>query len=347
MTERAMATIRTIDAIEPIENADKIEVAKIGGWEVVVGKGDFSSGDKVIYFEIDSALPLDDARFSHLAARGSRIINDKPYHVLRTIRLRGIYSQGLVMPYHEFAEEITYATHSGGDDDLSDGLDREIGVFKWEPPVPVSIGGQVAGGFISGAPKTDAKRVQNLSEGQYAQLLEEGRWIATEKIDGISGTFYNDPDKGIRAASRNWELKESEDQVHWKMVDKYDLQNTIPQGWVVQGEVAGPGIQKNRLALKEVSLFVFRVLDDAGRDVPRILWPEEIKSIAAPVYDGLKLPPTVGGAVEQVNGIKSLVTPGRLTEGVVYWDKDGREFSFLGRPGFKAISNKYLERSKD
>ena len=340
MTEREMATVRTIDAIEPIENADKIEVAKIGGWEVVVGKGDFSSGDKVIYFEIDSALPLDDARFSHLAARGSRIVDDNPVHVLKTIRLRGVYSQGLVMPLEDFEDEVgTVEANS------QHTLDEALGVFKYEPPVPAEIGGQIAGGFISGVPKTDAKRVQNLSENQYAQLLEEGRWIATEKIDGTSGTFYNDPDKGIRAASRNWELKESEDQVHWKMIKKYDLQNTIPQGWVVQGEVAGPGIQKNRLALKEVSLFVFRVMDDAGRDVPRILWPEELQLWAAPVYEDLVLPPTIEEAVAQVNGIKSLVTPGRLTEGVVWWDRDGREFSFLGRPGFKCISNKYLEKS--
>lgn len=341
MTERKMATVRTIDAIDPIEDADKIEAARLGGWQVVVGKGDFSVGDEVVYFEIDSALPLDDPRFAHLAARGSRIVDDKPVHVLKTIRLRGVYSQGLVMPISDFEYEASISEFG----DIP--LDEVLGINKWEPPVPASIGGQVAGGFIDGIPKTDAQRVQNLSERQYAQLLDEGRWTATEKIDGTSGTFYNDPEKGIRAASRNWELSRSEEQVHWKMVDKYDLQNRIPEGWVVQGEVAGPGIQKNPLALKEVSLFVFRVLDEERRDVPLILWPEDLRLWAAPIYEDLVLPPTIEEAVEQVNGIKSLVTPGRLTEGVVYWDQDGREFSFLGRPGFKVISNKFLARQKD
>lgn len=337
MTERQMATIRTIDSIEPIENADKIEVAKLGGWEVVVGKGDFSAGERVIYFEIDSALPLDDTRFVHLASRGSRIVDGKPVHVLKTIRLRGVYSQGLVMPLRDFEPEVNHVEFFG-----AFGLDELLSVFKYEPPVPQSISGEVAGGFIGGIPKTDAKRVQNLSVKQYNQLLEQGRWAATEKIDGTSGTFYNDPEEGIRAASRNWELMRSEEQVHWKMVDKYDLQNRIPVGWVVQGEVAGPGIQKNPLALKEVSLFVFRVIDDAGRDVPRILWPEDLRLWAAPIYEDLVLPPTIEEAVAQVNGIKSLVTPGRLTEGVVWWDKDGRDFPFLGRPGFKVISNKFI-----
>lgn len=341
MTERKMATVRTIDSVDPIEGADKIEAARLGGWQVVVGKGEFSAGEEVIYFEIDSALPLDDQRFAHLSARGSRIVDDKPVHVLRTIRLRGVYSQGLVMKLSDFAYEVSISEFG----DIP--LDEVLGIDKYEPPVPASIGGQVAGGFIDGIPKTDAQRVQNLSERQYAQLLTEGRWAATEKIDGTSGTFYNDPEKGIRAASRNWELKWSEDQVHWKMIDKYDLSSVIPEGWVIQAEVAGPGIQKNPLALKEVSLFVFRVLDEERRDVPRILWPEEIKAIAAPVYEDLSLPGSVEEAVEQVNGIKSLVTPGRLTEGVVYWDVDGREFSFLGRPGFKVISNKFLARQKD
>lgn len=341
MTERKMATVRTIDSIDPIENADKIEAARLGGWQVVVGKGEFSAGEEVVYFEIDSALPLDDQRFSHLAARGSRIVDDKPVHILKTIRLRGVYSQGLVMKLSDFEYEVSISEFG----DIP--LDEVLGIDKYEPPVPASIGGQVAGGFIDGIPKTDAQRVQNLSERQYAQLLAEGRWSATEKIDGTSGTFYNDPEKGIRAASRNWELARSEDQVHWKMIDKYDLQNVIPEGWVIQAEVAGPGIQKNRLALKEVRLFAFRILDEERRDVPRILWPEEIKAIAAPVYEDLTLPGSVEEAVKQVNGIKSLVTPGRLTEGVVWWDVDGREFSFLGRPGFKAISNKYIEKNKD
>lgn len=342
MTDRQLATVRVIDDISPIEGADRIEVAKVGGWNVVVGKGDFSAGEKVIYFEIDSALPLEDSRFEHLAPRGSCIVDDRPVHVLRTIRLRGVYSQGLVMPLRDFEPEVSHVEYHG-----NASLDEVLGISKWEPPVPASVGGQIVGGFIEGIPKTDAQRVQNIDPKHYNQMLEDGRWVATEKIDGTSGTFYNDPEKGIRVASRNWEIKRSEDQAHWRMVDKYDLQNRIPVGWVVQGEVAGPGIQKNPLALPEISLFAFRVIDDGGRDVPRVLWPEEIKAIAAPVYDGLKLPPTVEGAVEQVNGIKSLVTPGRLTEGVVWWDTDGREFNFLGRPGFKCISNKYLERSKD
>lgn len=346
--DRQMAYVEEILDISAIDGADKIEVARVKGWEVVVPKGEFRRGEQVVYFELDSALPLEDSRFSHLASRGSRIINDKPYHVLRTIRLRGVYSQGLVMPVHEFASEIDMVqfmnTHHP---EWVSTLDTEIGVFKYEPPVPQSIGGQIAGGFIDGIPKTDAERVQNLSVDQYNQLLERGRWVATEKIDGTSGTFYHDPEVGIRASSRNWELMRSEEQVHWKMVDKYDLQNLIPVGWVVQGEVAGPGIQKNPLALKEVSLFVFRVLDEERRDVPRILWPEVLRLWAAPIYEDLVLPPTIEKAVAQVNGIKSLVSPGRLTEGVVWWDKDGRDFPYLGRPGFKVISNKFILKNDD
>ncbi len=54
---RKLATIQTITALEPIKNADSIELARILGWAVVVKRGEHQVGDKVIYCEIDSLLP--------------------------------------------------------------------------------------------------------------------------------------------------------------------------------------------------------------------------------------------------------------------------------------------------
>ena len=55
--KRKLVTIRTIDGLEPIEGADVIEVAVIGGWKLVVKRGEFKVGDQCVYFEIDSFLP--------------------------------------------------------------------------------------------------------------------------------------------------------------------------------------------------------------------------------------------------------------------------------------------------
>lgn len=89
MAERSLAHIEQIIDIQPIPNADKIEVATVLGWKVVIAKADgFKVGDKVIYIEIDSKVP-DRPEFEFLRERKFRV---------KTIRLRGQYSQGLIVP---------------------------------------------------------------------------------------------------------------------------------------------------------------------------------------------------------------------------------------------------------
>ena len=57
--ERKLATIRKINDLSPIEGADKIEVATVDGWKVVVAKDvGHKIGDWVVYCEIDSFLPI-------------------------------------------------------------------------------------------------------------------------------------------------------------------------------------------------------------------------------------------------------------------------------------------------
>ena len=89
MAQRALAHVEKIVNIQPIEGADNIEVATVLGWKVVIAKKDgFNIGDKVVYIEIDSKVP-ERPEFEFLRDRKFRV---------RTIRLRGQYSQGLIMP---------------------------------------------------------------------------------------------------------------------------------------------------------------------------------------------------------------------------------------------------------
>ena len=55
---RHLASIRRITDVKPIENADRLETAYVGGWPVVVGKGAYKPGDAVVFFETDSMLPV-------------------------------------------------------------------------------------------------------------------------------------------------------------------------------------------------------------------------------------------------------------------------------------------------
>lgn len=95
---RKLASIRRIDAIEPIPNADAIELAVLGGWKVVTKKGEFQPNDLCVYFEIDSFLYDGVPAWQFLVDKSSCQFEGVTGHRLRTIRLRGAISQGLVLP---------------------------------------------------------------------------------------------------------------------------------------------------------------------------------------------------------------------------------------------------------
>ncbi|MFR4488625.1 MAG: hypothetical protein ACLT3W_00470 [Bifidobacterium pseudocatenulatum] len=97
MSSRKLVSVQEITNIEPIEGADRIEVARILGWRVVVGKDmHLKPGDRVAYFETDSLLPAYDPRY-----KASKKVDRRPCivghgvtgHVLRTVKLRGVYSR--------------------------------------------------------------------------------------------------------------------------------------------------------------------------------------------------------------------------------------------------------------
>lgn len=136
---RKLASIVEIGKLYPIEGADKIEVAipKGKGWKIVVGKGDFKVCDLAVFFEIDSALDPNDERYAFLRERCLRKFVSKSGNVLRevikikSIKLRGVVSQGLLMPIGKFPELNPLLTEKCGGDGAvwefrmdSDGISR-------------------------------------------------------------------------------------------------------------------------------------------------------------------------------------------------------------------------------
>lgn len=94
---RALASIRKINKVMPIEGADAIEVASVDGWQVVIKKGEFKAGDIAIYFEIDSWMPTEMAPFLSKGKEPNEFNGIKGER-LRTLKLRGTISQGLLLP---------------------------------------------------------------------------------------------------------------------------------------------------------------------------------------------------------------------------------------------------------
>jgi len=157
---RQLASIQRIKSINPIDNADQIEVATVLGWHAVVEKSKHKAGDLIIFFEIDSFLPIKE-EFEFLRSRCYKKMDHGDGFRLKTIRLRKQVSQGLVMPLSIIPDCLAYDEVEGYD------LTEALGVIKYERPIPATMKGTVKGSFPGFMPKSDETRC--LSEGTILQ----------------------------------------------------------------------------------------------------------------------------------------------------------------------------------
>jgi RNA ligase (TIGR02306 family) len=344
--ERKLATIRKITNITPIEGADKIELVTVGGWKVVAAKDvNHKVGDLVVYCEIDSFLPIKE-EFEFLRKSSYKKMSDGTEGFrLKTIKLRGQVSQGLILPIKELSI-FQFASSSN----LSEGDDvtNILGITKYEPPIPAELAGKVKGGFPSFIPKTDEERVQNLSK-EYDEwkLQSKHKFYVTEKLDGSSATYYI-KDGVFGVCSRNLELLETEGNTFWKVARDLDLENkmkSLNMNISLQGELIGEGIQGNPYKIKGQTVRFF-----TGFDIDkfkRISFPQlvvmlmELNLQYVPVLNdefGFVLPDTIEGMLEYAEN-KSQLNENTEREGVVVRSMDGTI-------SFKAISNKFLLSEK-
>ena len=335
---RKMATIRKIDALTPIVGADAIEAATIGGWKVVVKKGEFNVGDRAVYCEIDSWIPTELAPFLSKGKEPREYEGIKGER-LRTVKLRGQLSQGLLLNL-DMAIPQTNSFAEG--DDVSELL----GIVKWELPMNAQLAGMARGNFPSFIPKTDQERAQNLV-GEILAAAQAGTLFEiTEKLEGSSMTVYqNRGEFGV--CSRNLDLKETEGNAFWATARKEDIEGKmkrIDEHWdfAIQGELIGPGIQGNIYKLKEPEFRVFDVYDITNG---KYLDPAHRRALIAAL--GLKHVPVmyvdkdlgVGSVEEILQWAEAKSVMGDITgperEGIVFKEVNGGMT-------FKAISNKYL-----
>jgi RNA ligase (TIGR02306 family) len=248
-----LAEIQIINEIKPIEGADRIEIARVQGWQSVIKKGDFAVGDRVVFVPIDTVL-RPDVWNSFLQSKSDPSASIR----VKTVKLRGTVSQGLIFPLTILPDP--FFEHEIGTDvaDL-------IGVTKYEKPIPSHLAGQVAGDFPSHlVSKTDEDNLKSNIEA-FEELKEADYVEATMKEDGTSATYIKELDGTFRVCSRNLELKDTESNVHWQMARKYDLQNVLKAGYAIQGEIVGPSIQGNPAGYTEVDLIIFNVIDLSTR----------------------------------------------------------------------------------
>lgn len=356
---RKLAHIEQIVDIQPIEGADKIELAKVLGWQCVVAKKDkFKVNELVVYIEIDSIVP-EIPEFEFLRDRKFRV---------RTIKLKGQISQGLVVPLsilpkgkYKVGDDVTGILKITQYIPESEREGRGLVVrapknkvfkwmmrFGWFKYLWKKFNKPQTKSWPSWISKTDEERIQNMP---WALKDKTRLYYSTIKMDGSSMTLAV-KDKEFVICSRNIRLNEKDKDSNFvKMALKINYKDVLTKikdatkatTVIIQGEMCGPNIQGNKYQLKETELFVFNLIIDGNKtptyEIRRIFAEMGVELETVPIIVENKddvfytLPDTVDEMLDRAKG-DSLYFP-TTREGIVV-RSDDQEISF------KVINNEFL-----
>lgn len=350
---RTLASVKVISEILPIEGKDKIGLATVDGWRVIVQKDQFEVGGKCVYCEIDSVLP-EKPEFEFLRSKNFRI---------KTMKMAGVISQGICFPM---------SVLPAGNYNVNQDVTNIIGIKQYEATMDVEAQKEVkvskykfirwlmrfnwyrqfvykhdhrAGkGFPSFIQKTDETRIQNMP----FLLQDKSKFIVTEKIDGQSGTFALTQKKTLFGkkfeyivCSRNLRLFNKDNSSYWKVSDKYDIESVLKSiignnEWVaIQGECVAPNVQGNKYGVSEADLYVFNVIYPNGRmgtvNASELCREEGLKFV--PIVCSYTLPDTVDEILAFAHGQSALGNT--IREGIVVRSIDGKT-------SFKAVDPLFL-----
>lgn len=254
---RKLASIQVINGVEPIEGADRIELCHVLGWQCVANKGQFKVGDKCVYFEIDSFLPVR-PQFEFLRATSYRKTNVMGEGFkIKTMKFRGQISQGLIQPLSAFSE-------LAADTEIGTDVTETLGVKEWEIEERATTGGTIVGQLPYDVPHTDETRVQACPE--LIQEFAGLEYYISTKMDGSSHSISLDQN-GFHVTGHNYEYKDDDTSDFYKLVKERGYESAARnyfetnglQTLTIQGEFCAPGIQNNRLKLLKPEWYVFTV----------------------------------------------------------------------------------------
>ncbi len=247
MSYDSLVYVGKIISLEPIEGADFIVSATVvcgegGKWRGVIRKVDFAVGDECVVFLPDSLLNENDHFYMpFMKESGWRV---------KMRRFKGAPSEVVIMKhlttiaYHK--DEVPFK--------IGDDVTERLRVSKYHKPVPAHLQGKAKGYFPGFIPKTDELNYQQ--HGDLVDHLVGMPYYITEKCDGSSTTAYRYKGQfGI--CSRNLELERDATNGYWQVALKYGLEDNLMEGYALQWETCGPGIQSNPMGLKEIDGFAF------------------------------------------------------------------------------------------
>jgi hypothetical protein len=274
---RKLASIQKILSIEPIVDKQKIELSRLLGWAVIVGKDEFKVGDLCVYCEPDTLLP-EKPEFEFLRKR----CFSKKYggFRIRCMKMGGIYSQGIIFPL-EILGNMQKKVKEGQDvseilgvkaydpEELR-GTPRKKTKFFWFRRFLIRLGfksfDKKAQRWPKFAIKSDETRLGAIPE--ILEHIKGEEIIISEKIDGQSMLAFHYNGK-FGVCSRNvWLVKGRtggyDSGQYWEMAVKYDLEKKLKRlgrNIGIQGEIAGVGVQGNKLNLPDKRFYAYQIQD--------------------------------------------------------------------------------------
>lgn len=357
MSTFAVHVVRAI--IEPHGNADALEVARVGDYRSVVRKGQFATGDLVAYIPEQALVP--EPLLEELGLKGK--LSGKDANRVKAIKLRGVLSQGLVY--------AARATWSEGQD-----VAAELGIAKWEPPVPAHMNGQVYGAGPDRCAKYDIENVK-----AFPDALQDGEPVVfTEKIHGTWCQLGLVPDgaagehgplvvssKGLAGKGLAFvpSAPENATNLYLRVARHLDIESRLRAAFaaelaagspvLVLGEVFGAGVQDLSYGAKteQDRTLGFRVFDiyvgwfGQGGYLSEAPLEAACAALGLPRVPVLYRGPFTRAAMLEYTDGKETVSGQALhvREGVVVRPQVERTVPELGRVQLKSVSEKYLLRS--
>ena len=341
---RKLASIQRIWKIEPVEGADRIELAYVLGWQCIVNKGQFHPMDLAVYFEIDSFLPIrPEFEFLRASSFKKSDIMGEGFR-LKTMRFRGQLSQGLLLPLSLFPE-------IPADAEIGTDVTEILGVRKWEIEEKVTTGGTVSGPLPMDVPHTDETRVQ--AEPDLIKDFAGLEYYITTKMDGSSHSVSFD-ENGFHVTGHNYEYKDDGKSAFYELVKREGIDSRVRDFYeenglhllTIQGELCAPGIQKNRLRLTKPAWYVFTIRINGKRiglrEMQKVCNVLSLQMV--PVEEiGIDLPskyPTVDSLLERADGE---YPNGGKKEGIVIRPTEPVFCERISAAlAMKVVNNKYL-----
>jgi RNA ligase (TIGR02306 family) len=269
--QNSVCFVARIGEIKPIEGADNIEVAVIGGWNCIVLKGQYSQGYLAIVATTDAVIPQelsDLMNVTNYLRKGQRV---------KTVKLRGVYSECLIIPFSKLLLPKTFA------DTVKEGKDMMelLGIYKYEPPavqVQLSSGRKIkyhqnpnfgvyykfpniknVQGMFNESDEVEITRKIHGTNARYGIVRKSklsiwdklkrffgNKWVEYEYVYGSHNVEKGSDSQGFydtdvwRTIAEKYNIREQ----LWDFFKRYKEYYNIKEGIIIYGEIYGPGIQK-------------------------------------------------------------------------------------------------------